>query len=85
MLKGHKLYIETLKKYLLHGIAPLDMKSDRESQGQGVFLAVGVWAFPTGNLKGRQEILDYFGQLVEIKQLVLFLETRILMANPIGQ
>ena len=53
--------------------------------GQGVFLAMGVWAFPTGNLKGRQEILDYFGQLVEIKQLVLFLETRILMANPIGQ
>ena len=42
---------------------------------QGVFLAMGVWAFPTGNLKGRQEILDYFGQLVEIKQLVLFLET----------
>ena len=52
---------------------------------QGVFLATGVWAFPTGNLRGRQEILDYFGQLVEIKQLVLFLETRILMANPIGQ
>ena len=29
---------------------------------QGVFLAMGVWAFPTGNVKGRQEIKDYFGQ-----------------------
>ena len=28
---------------------------------QGVFLAVGVWAFPTGNMKGWQEIMDSFG------------------------
>ena len=28
---------------------------------QGVVLAMGVWAFPTGNVKGRQEIMDYFG------------------------
>ena len=35
--------------------------TDHEDLDQGVFLAVGVWAFPTGNMNGRQEIMIFFG------------------------
>ena len=31
------------------------------SLNQDVFIAMGVRAFPTGNVKGRQEIMNYFG------------------------
>ena len=49
-------------KVIVRAVITVDQcqKVSRYADTQGVFLVVGVWAFPTGNVKDRQELLAYY-------------------------